>query len=83
MSVTRNLFGGAITVEAPKDLIDVSWDDPRCSSVTGLSSTARTFRPLPDNQEVFIFQSNDISIVVEVLQTVPESEDQKAIKQVL
>jgi len=43
----------------------------------------RTFRPLPDNQEVFIFRSNDISIVVEVLQTVPESEGQKAIEQVL
>ena len=43
----------------------------------------RTFRPLPDNQEVFISQSNDISIIVEVLQTVPESEGQKAIEQVL
>jgi len=43
----------------------------------------RTFRPLPDNQEVFISQSSDISIVVEVLQTVPESEGQKAIEQVL
>jgi len=43
----------------------------------------RTFRPLPDNQEVFISQSNDISIVIEVLQTVPESEGRKAIEQVL
>jgi hypothetical protein len=39
-------------------------------------------RQVPDNQEVFVYDRNNVSIIVEVLQAVEELEDAKAIGQV-
>ncbi|KAF8352361.1 Mog1p/PsbP-like protein, partial [Amanita rubescens] len=47
------LFGGAILVTTPADLVDAS-----------------DFRQVPDTQEVFMYPDSEISIIVEILQSV-------------
>ncbi|KAI9566489.1 hypothetical protein HD554DRAFT_2116315 [Boletus coccyginus] len=51
--------------------------------VAELSSTlvdVSVLRQVPDNQEVFLYPDSDVSIVIEVLQRIPESIDEKAVK---
>ncbi|KAI0957111.1 hypothetical protein AcW1_005607 [Taiwanofungus camphoratus] len=52
-SAMKELFGGAITISLPTNLIDAS-----------------DLRQVPDTQEVFLYPDSEISIIVEVLQSV-------------
>ncbi|KAI0747915.1 Mog1p/PsbP-like protein [Daedaleopsis nitida] len=61
MSAAKELFGGAITVSLPTDLIDAS-----------------DFRQVPDTQEVFVSSTSDISLIVEVLQSVDATDLRQA-----
>ncbi|KXN82502.1 Ran guanine nucleotide release factor [Leucoagaricus sp. SymC.cos] len=72
--INRNLFDGAITATTPSDLIDASYDF--CYNLCFLthSQIASDFRQVPDNQEVFMYPHNNVSVIVEVLQRVEESD---------
>jgi len=62
-SFTRQLFGGAITVTLPQNLLDAS-----------------DLRQVPDTQEVFLYPSSSISLIVEVLQRADPSDPKDAVK---
>jgi len=62
-SITKELFGGAITALLPANLIDAS-----------------NLREVPDNQEVFLYPSSSISIVIEILERVSANSDKDAAK---
>jgi len=40
----------------------------------------RDLRQVPDNQEVFLYPDFNVSIIIEVLERIPESIDEKAVK---
>jgi len=68
------LYGGAITINLPENLIDASfaWFPP-CAPL----ATDRCFRDLrqvPDAQEVFLDRNSDMSFIFEILNRV-EPED--------
>lgn len=48
--------------------------------VLGFLILDRDLRQVPDNQEVFLYPDSDVSIIIEVLQRIPESIDEEAVK---
>lgn len=78
MSATKELFGGAITVTLPTQLIDASCvlSIPRRNS--DLKSNFSDFRQVPDTQEVFVSPTSSISIIVEVLESVAATDLREA-----
>src|SRR5579862_6346541 len=62
-SVPRELFGGAIKTLLPQDFLDVR------SSPASSKLTASNFRDVPDNQEIFVSNSeHEISMMIDILE---------------
>ncbi|ORX64287.1 Mog1p PsbP-like protein, partial [Linderina pennispora] len=55
MTTVRELYGGAMTMQVPSGMVDIS-----------------EFRQVPDNQEVFCDTSTDRSLIIEILEAVPQ-----------
>ena len=74
------LFGGAIAVDNfPEHLIDASYVSDTQRDVWFHHRLDRDLRQIPDNQEVFLYPDSNVSIIIEVLQRVPEPNDAEAI----
>jgi hypothetical protein len=67
-SVTRDLFGGAITAVLPSRLIDASY--VLTLSYEFYLPFFSNIRQIPDTQEVFLYPESNVSIIVEILERV-------------
>ena len=70
---TRELFGGAIALSLPSDYVDARFVDPT-QGPSRDHSPRSDIRQIPDNQEVFLSNTSDTSVVVEVLAMVQHGE---------
>ena len=68
-SSAKSLFGGAIKTVFPDHFLDASYFPSLCKWLM-----PRNFRSVPDNQEVFVSNLDDTSIIFDILEQVPASD---------
>ena len=66
----RDIFGGAMTIEIPMTFLDARSELNNESRLTIYSNV----RPVPDNQEVFTDPDTRVSIIIDILDVSPASE---------
>jgi hypothetical protein len=84
-STQRELFGGAIAMTLPANLVDASYVPTSLfTSLTCLQPylLLSDFRQVPDTQELLLFPGTNISMVLEVLERVEADDLVEATKSV-